>query len=771
MSRNNKKDKFQSKLENIKLDLDTYKILLHFQNHAEPLVIYFDKPARRFYFSLIALIVTEMKRLNNPDFIHIRKHENTLKLLDNSLAGQYASKTASGMWDKVRKAWRYTLPDLETGTHFKILDRDLISPYEKGGKFRYECADNECDIWANLFGYNESNPWRFKFAFDSASLNLNDVSVTLGDLRDNSAWKEFLKRLSTPQKAVSKKKQAEQRWWQKAAFALVAALVVGSATFAIWNFYVRPAPPTTKLELAGKPSIAVMPFKNLSEDPKQEYFSDGITDTLITDLSKISGLFIIASNSVFTYKGKPVTILQVGRDLGVRYVMEGSVQKTGNQVRINAQLIDAKTGGHLWAERYDGKMDDIFALQDKITNKITSALAVKLTAGEKALVGHKETNDIAAYQEFLKGRVHYRRNTTEDFAKAEECFKRAIELDPNYGKARAALAMLYWWAAQQRKEKAFNISYIEARLRARQYLKEAMKEPTSIAYQLAGLMDLALRQYDEAISHFEKALALDSNDPDCVSSMGRVLSFSGRPEEGLEYTKDAMRMDPLNPARYLAYMGVAYFCMGQWQETVTVIESALKLNPEYRAFAGFLASAYGHLGRDDEARAAATTFRRGSPSRVPFTALPPERPWMFFYAFKDRKVADAFLDSLKRVGLIAPGPEYIHVSKKDQLTGAELKAFYFPSKITGYSVIDGSEWSLENTKDGTVTLRAPFVPDGVDMGKMWIEGDKVWIQYSKFYFGIPFCYTTFKNPRGSYEGKDEYVSFLDLYLSPFSRVH
>jgi len=144
---------------------------------------------------------------------------------------------------------------------------------------------------------------------------------------------------------------------------------------------------------------------------------------------------------------------------------------------------------------------------------------------------------------------------------------------------------------------------------------------------------------------------------------------------------------------------------------------------------------------------------------------------MFFYAFKDRKVADAFLESLKRVGLIAPGPEYIHVSKNDQLTGAELKVFYFPSKITGYSVIDGSEWSLENTKDGTVTLRAPFVPDGVDMGKMWIEGDKVWIQYSKFYFGIPFCYTTFKNPRGSYEGKDEYVSFLDLYLSPFSRVH
>ena len=771
MSRKNKKDSRQSKLENIKLDLDTYQILLHFKNHSEPLVIHFDKPARRFYFSLIALIVTEMKGLDNPDFIHIRKYENTLKLLDDSLAGQYTSKTATGMWDKVRKAWRYSLPDLETGAHFKILDRDLISPYEKGGKYRYECADDECDIWANLFSFDESNPWRFKFAIDSASLNLNDISVTFGDLRDNSAWKEFLNRFSTQPKAVSIEKRAGPGWWKKSVFALVAALIVGAATFAIWHSYIGPAPPKKKLESPDKPSIAVLPFKNFSEDPKQEYFSDGITDTLITDLSKISGLFVIASNSVFTYKGKPIKIEQVGRELCVRYVMEGSVQKAGSQVRINAQLIDAKTGGHLWAERYDGNMDDIFALQDKITQKITSALAVKLTAGEKALFGQKGTHNIAAYQEFLKGRVHYRRNTTEDFSKAEASFKRAIQLDPNYAKARAALAMLYWWAAQQRKEKAFKMSYIEARLRARQYLSEAMKKPTSIAYQLAGVMDLALRQHGEAISNFEKALALDPNDPDCVSAMSRGLSLSGRPEEGLEYAKDAMRMDPLNPGRYLAYMGIAHFCMGQWQETITVIEKALKLNPEFRAFAGILASAYGHLGRDDEAKVAAKAFRRGSPSRLPFTAFPPERPWMFFYAFKDRKVADSFLESLKRIGLIAPGPDYVHVSKKDQLTGAELKSFYCPSKITGYSVRDGSEWSLETTKDGTVTIRGRFVPGGVDTGKMWFEGDKVWIQYSKAFFGVPFCFTTFKNPRGSYEGKDEYVRFLDLILFPFSRVY
>ncbi len=196
MRPNIRKDGFQSKLENIKLDLVTYKVLLNFQNRKVPLIIHFDKPSRRFYFALIALIVTEMKNLNKPEFIHISKHEKTLKLLDKSLAGPYASKTAKGMWDKIRKAWRHRLPDLETAAFFKILDRNLIPPYEKGGKYRFDCSDDECDIWANLFGYDESNPWRFRFAIDSASLSLNDISVTLGDLRDNSAWQEFVKNLS-----------------------------------------------------------------------------------------------------------------------------------------------------------------------------------------------------------------------------------------------------------------------------------------------------------------------------------------------------------------------------------------------------------------------------------------------------------------------------------------------------------------------------------------------------------------------------------------------
>jgi TolB-like protein len=197
------------------------------------------------------------------------------------------------------------------------------------------------------------------------------------------------------------------------------------------------------LPLPDKPSIAVLPFVNMSGDPEQEYFSDGITEDLITDLSKITALFVIGRNSTFAYKGKSVNARQVAEKLGVRYVLEGSVRKAGAQVRINANLIDATTAGHLWAERYDGKMDDVFALQDEITQKIVRALEVELTASEEEQVAKKETENTTAYDSFLKARSHYLRHTPEDFAKALSLFENTIETDPNYRRAYFFMALIY----------------------------------------------------------------------------------------------------------------------------------------------------------------------------------------------------------------------------------------------------------------------------------------------------------------------------------------
>jgi adenylate cyclase len=556
--------------------------------------------------------------------------------------------------------------------------------------------------------------------------------------------------------------------WRWAA-ASVVVLVAGA--LALWNFYFRPPPiePASKEKMAfpipDKPSIAVLPFVNMSDDPQQEYFSDGMTEDLITDLSKISGIFVIARNSTFVYKGKPVKIRQVAEELGVRYVLEGSVRRAGDQVRINAQLIDATTGQHLWAERYDGSMRDVFSLQDRINQKIVAALAVKLTPLEKMLVTEKGTSDPAAYEEFLKGREHYFKFTKEDLVKAEACFKRAIEVDPNFSQATASLALLYYQASGVGMNAALKISYEVGRMRARLYLMEAMKKPTSIAYMVAGHMDLNLRQYDEALSLVEKALALDPSDPACNTVLGWTLFMYGRPKEGMEYVKTGMRLDPLNPARYLALIGYGHFCLNEWQEAAAAIEKALKLNPNLAIPAGaFLAASYAHLGRDKEAKAAAQTFRRGSPA----PHFPPAQT-MYNFPFKDRGLADSFEEDLKRVGVLDPGPEYIHVSKEDQISGEDLRAFYYPSKISGVGS-DGSQFSQEFAKDGTVTMRSTFLPGGVETGKSWSEGDKIWIQFQKLMGGLAFCRTTFRNPRGTPRGNDEYVVFSDITQSTISRV-
>ncbi|MHC4677026.1 MAG: adenylate/guanylate cyclase domain-containing protein, partial [Planctomycetota bacterium] len=250
---------------------------------------------------------------------------------------------------------------------------------------------------------------------------------------------------------MRKAKRVGLRQWQWAALVLSAVLIIGAGVVAVWNFYLRTTPPPMGVAsvekmaypLPDKPSIAVLPFTNMSGDPKQEYFSDGITEDIITGLSKIPRLFVIARNSSFTYKNKPVKIQQVGRELGVRYVLEGSVQRSGNRIRITAQLIDASTGQHLWVEQYNRDLKDIFALQDEITMKIMTALQVKLTEGEQARLVGKGTANLQAYEKVLQGREHITRLNIEGNVQARDLFEEAITLDPEYSIAYAALAQTH----------------------------------------------------------------------------------------------------------------------------------------------------------------------------------------------------------------------------------------------------------------------------------------------------------------------------------------
>ena len=365
-----------------------------------------------------------------------------------------------------------------------------------------------------------------------------------------------------------------------------------------------------------KPTIAVLPFVNMSGDPDQEYFSDGISEDIITDLSKISALIVIARNSSFAYKGKSTNIQQIGQDLKVHYLLEGSVRKAGDKLRINAQLIDANGGHHLWADRYDSDMSDIFALQDKITHKIISALALKLTANEQNTLSDKGTEDLQAYDEFLKGWQGYRLLTKDGFAKAKKHLEKAVELDPEFARAYAALSILYWkatqFAAPELKEGlGLNNRAAKSAAQAKPHflLTKAMKKPTAMAHGLMSQLYLYRYQHDEALTEIERAVAMDPNDPELYAWMSHILWLLGRNSDAIESAEMGMRLDPINPAPYLIQLGKAYIPNGDLQESFQVLERAKRLNPELSGIVALSQSIiYGIQGRYREARTSYEIF-------------------------------------------------------------------------------------------------------------------------------------------------------------------
>ncbi len=406
--------------------------------------------------------------------------------------------------------------------------------------------------------------------------------------------------------------------WRWAAGAVAAVLLLAAAGLAWWQPWapdMEPARPEhMAYPLPDKPSIAVLPFTNMSDDSSQDYFTDGMTEDLITDLSKVSGLFVIARNSVFTYKGRPVKVREVAEELGVRYVLEGSVRRIGDQVRINAQLIDATTGGHLWADRYDGSLVDVFALQDKLTQKIVTALALKLTAGTQAKDVPKETDNPQAYDAFLKGWEHYRLDTPEHYAKALRYFEQAAKFDPNYDRAQAAMAFVYWKSHRQDWTAALGLGYYEARNRARELVAKVSGKPVPLAYQVASQMAVRRGRYAEAIETAEQAVGLDPNDADSQAVLAEALIYSGQPEKALIRIDNARRHDPHNESRYAFLQGLARFGMDQFAAAAVSFERTIELNPdlwnpEGKLGGGYcypcvvLISAYGYLGRISDARA------------------------------------------------------------------------------------------------------------------------------------------------------------------------
>jgi adenylate cyclase len=435
--------------------------------------------------------------------------------------------------------------------------------------------------------------------------------------------------------------------WQWRALVAVVLVALGAGAMALWVYSLRPSKPPVSSKQIGtdkfpdKPSIAVLPFNNMSGDPEQEYFSDGITEDLITALSKVSGLFVIARNSVFTYKGKATKVEIVGQELGVRYVLEGSVRKADNRVRITAQLVDAGTGGHIWAERYDREMKDIFALQDEVTQQIVTALAVKLTDEEWKRLARKGTENIDAYDYVLRGFEYVNRFTKEANIEGRRMFQKAIEQDPRYAFAYSRLGNTYmnewsfgWSRDAATMERAFDM--------AQQAIALDKSEPN--AHALLSEVFLWRKQYDQSIAEIEKAIQIAPNNADGLASFAGVLCWAGRPEEALNIVNRARQLNPISPVWYLWNLGHAYFLTEQLEKAISTMIQVIDRNPNFLPAYAYLAAGYIELGRGEEARAEAAGLERLSPY-ISF------EDWRMRLPYKDPKVLERLFNDLEKVGI------------------------------------------------------------------------------------------------------------------------
>jgi adenylate cyclase len=378
--------------------------------------------------------------------------------------------------------------------------------------------------------------------------------------------------------------------------ALSVVLLVGLVVWVHYRSVRLPAPSATippslsaALPLPDKPSLIVLPFVNMSKDAEQEYFSDGLTETLTGDLSKISSLFVIARNSAFTYKGKAVKVQDVGREMGVRYVVEGSVQKADRRIRITAQLIEAATGYHLWAEQYDRPLQDIFALQDEIVQKIVTTLKLQLSLEEQGIIVRKHSDNLEAYDAFLRGVEFFNRFTKEANAQARQMYEKALALDPTYAEADAWLGLTYhsewlwrWNADSQTLEHAFALAQKAI----------ALDDSLPIAHTLLSVVYVQQQQYDQALAEGERAIALAPSNADSYAGQAEALNFAGRPEEALRVIEQAMRLNPRSPYWYLNDLGWSYELTGRYAEAIATLKELISRNPNFTSAYLHLAASY-----------------------------------------------------------------------------------------------------------------------------------------------------------------------------------
>jgi len=397
------------------------------------------------------------------------------------------------------------------------------------------------------------------------------------------------------------------------------------------------------LPLPDRPSIAVLPFDNMSGDPDQEHFADGITEDIITALSRIRWLFVIARNSTFVYKHRAVDVRQVARDLGVRYVLEGSVRRAGNRLRVSAQLIDALSGSHHWAEQYDRELGEIFAVQDEITRSVVGAIEPRLLAAEGVRALSRSSGDLGAWELVARAQTQLWRVTREDYAAAIETLKRTVAAYPDYAPARSLLAFRLLFAAHMGW-----VDRDDALRAGRQHAVRATALDNSDSWGQIALGYLAMmeRRTEESIAAFQRAVELNPNSAAARGGLGHCLAFAGYDREAIEHAENAVRLSPLDPdmAIFVGGIAVAHYCAGRYAEAARYAEEQLRLRPSYHGGQRLRCASLAQAGRIDEAREFLKLVRSEQP-QLSIDWIRASVP------YQTPELMERFLDGMRKAGL------------------------------------------------------------------------------------------------------------------------
>ena len=647
-----------TKSHRITIDLSQFKLHLELKNRIE-LTLHFNSPSRKFYLSVIALVVSEMKKMGKITSIPTEEHHDLLALLNDTIGGSAGSSDKENLLPRIYRKWQHALPNLEEAPLFIVLGKK--KGYEEGIGKAYPFTEAEKDSWANLFEYKGSEEnVRLKFAIDKVGATLDDIVIVYEDSLNKEAWEKFISSLKDkkiePDQAVSEELEVaafpfERRTlfptkYRRLALMVAIVAVLGASSLLIWKSYSKPdlgdvaSKDKMAFPLPDKPSIAVLPFVNMGGDSKQDFFSDGMTEEIIAALSKSPDLFVIASDSTFTYKGKSVKVKQVSEELGVRYVLEGSIRREANRVRITAQFIDALTGHYLWSERYDRDMKQILALQEEIALKILIGLQ-KLQKDDARIMGRRVKN-LDAYLKAMEGRERFHRQTLEDNVVARKLLKEAIDLDPDYGRAYVLLAATHNMDVFNGISKSPKESLEQAIQLTQKAI--ALDPSDGRARAFVAMLYAMVRQWDKGFPEVERALALEPDSPDVLLNAANFLMYVEKHDEAIPLMLKAIRLNPFCHAVHFYNLSTAYNMAGRYKEAIEMARRGIQRAPGNPSSYIALTDALSKSGRYDEARTAAAELLKVNPkfSVERYTKILP---------YKDQSYVDRTIDALHKAGL------------------------------------------------------------------------------------------------------------------------